>query len=584
MSDIIGIDLGTTNSLAAYMTDEGPRIIPNALGQPLTPSVVGIDEQGKLLVGSAAKELQVLHPGRCASLFKRYMGTDWTATLAGRKFNPEELSSLVLRSLKEDAEAFFGHPVERAVITVPAYFNDQQRKSTLHAGRIAGFKVERIINEPTAAALAYGFHEAEEEKVLLIFDLGGGTFDVSLVELFEGTLEVRASSGESFLGGEDFTRTLAARVLERQGLQFERTEAESPQLVARVIHQCETAKCRLTSGETATVRIPNRAGEFGDESPQVTVERGQFEKWTHHILSRVELPVRRVLGDAGLKRPDVHEVILVGGATRMPAIVDLVTQMFGKSPHCRLSPDEVVALGASVQAGLIVNDKSVEDLVVTDVCPFTLGIGISRRFGLDHRDGYYLPIIDRNTTIPISRVNRVSTIEPNQTEMVVKIYQGESRRVDGNLYLGEFRVTGIPRGPAGQEVDVRFTYDLNGMLEVEATIVETNKAFSHLVTRYARGLSGEQIVRAVEDMKKLKTHPREESANRFLMQRAERVYQELSLDARNRLSELLDGFEAAMDLGDKQAIERFHTALKEFLDAREAGDDLGMNDDDWYKA
>src|SRR5262249_21434439 len=228
MSDIIGIDLGTTNSAAAYMAESGPKLIPNALGEVLTPSVVGIDPDNKLLVGRAAKELQVLHPDRCAALFKRYMGSDWKVNLVGRTYTPEELSSLVLRTLKEDAQAHFGHPVPRAVITVPAYFNDQQRKATLHAVRIAGFQVERIFNEPTAAALAYGFHESKEEKVLLIFDLGGGTFDVSIVDLFEGSLEVRASSGESFLGGEDFTRTLAARILEQQDCPFERAEMDSP--------------------------------------------------------------------------------------------------------------------------------------------------------------------------------------------------------------------------------------------------------------------------------------------------------------------------------------------------------------------
>jgi molecular chaperone HscC len=239
MSKIIGIDLGTTNSAAASMTDEGPRLIPNALGESLTPSIVGVDEGGQLLVGRAARELQVLQPERCAALFKRYMGSDWTAEIAGRKFTPEELSSLVLRSLKTDAEAFFGEPVSRAVITVPAYFNDRQRKATLNAGRIAGLQVERIFNEPTAAALAYGFHESRDDQVLLIFDLGGGTFDVSVVELFEGVLEVRASSGESFLGGEDFTRTLAARILEMQGQPFERTELDAPRLVSRLIQQCE---------------------------------------------------------------------------------------------------------------------------------------------------------------------------------------------------------------------------------------------------------------------------------------------------------------------------------------------------------
>jgi molecular chaperone HscC len=587
MDTIIGIDLGTTNSLAAYLSDDGPSVIPNALSESLTPSVVGIDHDGKLLVGGAAKELQVLEPDRCAALFKRYMGSDWNVTLGKRTFTPEELSSLVLRSLKQDAEAFLGHPVERAVITVPAYFNDQQRKATLNAGRIAGLRVERIINEPTAAALAYGFHESDEEKILLIFDLGGGTFDVSVVELFEGALEVRASSGESFLGGEDFTRSLAARVLELHGLPYERTELESPRLVGRVIQQCELAKCRLSRQQDAVVRIPDRQGELQDGSKQFTVTRPQFDKWTQHILARAELPIRRALGDASLKREDIDEVILVGGATRMPAVIDLVTRLFGKPPHRRLNPDEVVALGAAVQAGLIGRQASVDDMVVTDVCPFTLGVEVAKEFGTDLRNGYFLPVINRNTTIPVSRVERLSTVKPNQTEIRCKIFQGESRRVSENLLLGEFSVNGIPRAPAGeQSVDVRFTYDLNGVLEVEVTVVETGQKVSHLVTRYAKGLSQAQLAQAVDEMQKLKTHPREETVNRFLLRRAERVYRELSLDEREMLSRLLDGFEAVLELDDDEAVGRHRAALERFLDAHDArfdDNESEQGDDDWYQ-
>src|SRR5262249_38778739 len=364
MDPIIGIDLGTTNSAAAYLADDGPRLIPNALGATLTPSVVGLDEGGEVIVGAAARELQVVRPERCAALFKRHMGSDWTADLGGRTFSPEELSSLVLASLKADAEAFFKQPVKRAVITVPAYFNDRQRKATIAAGRIAGLEVERIFNEPTAAALAYGFHEANEDKTLLIFDLGGGTFDVSVVELFEGTLEVRASAGESFLGGEDFTRTLAARVLETQGWTFERAELVAPLMVSRLIQQCELAKWRMSREDSAPVRVPAKDGTFPDGAPAVPVQREQFDAWPKHIRAAIELPIRRVLGDAKLSRERVHEVILVGGATRMPQVVARVTDLLGKPPQRRLNPDEVVALGAAVQAGLFAKAKGVEDLVV----------------------------------------------------------------------------------------------------------------------------------------------------------------------------------------------------------------------------
>jgi molecular chaperone HscC len=568
------------------MTENGPRLIPNALGEVLTPSVVGVEADGKVLVGRAAKELQVMQPERCAGLFKRRMGSDWHAVLSRRKFSAEELSSLILRSLKEDATAFFKEPVERAVITVPAYFNDQQRKATIAAGRIAGLQVERILNEPTAAALAYGFHEVRDDKILLIFDLGGGTFDVSLVEVFEGTLEVRASSGESFLGGEDFTRALAARLLEQHGHPFERAELQAPLMVARMVQQCERAKCSLSRQESYTLRIPDSKGEYHDSSPEAAVTREQFEAWTQHILNRVDLPIRRVLGDARLSREDVDEVILVGGATRMPAVIDRVTQLMGKSPHRRLHPDQVVALGAAVQAGLIARARSVEDLVVTDVAPFTLGIMIAKQFGHEQRDGYFLPIIQRNSTIPISRVERVQTVYPNQTAVQVKIYQGEGRRVEDNLFLGEFEVKGIPAGPAGQPVDIRFTYDLNGVLEVEATIVETKKIVGHVVTRHARGLSAKQIAEAIKQMEKLKTHPREEAVNRLLLRRAERLYQELSLEGRVILGQLLDGFEQALAMQNEEAIERHRAALKEFLERSDAGwsDNAPENDhDDWYK-
>jgi len=562
---IIGIDLGTTNSVAAWMSGEGPRLIPNSLGEVLTPSVVGFDPSGRLLIGREAWEYQVLHPERCASLFKRHMGSSWTFSCDGKTFHPEELSGLVLRALKEDAEAHLQEPVTRAVITVPAYFNDDQRKATIRAGTLAGLEVERIINEPTAAAIAYGMHESDEEKVVVVFDLGGGTFDVSVVELFEGAIEVRASSGESFLGGEDFTRALAARVLLHAGIIYERAEMDSPAQVARAIQLCERAKCRLTRDETAPIAIPDARGEVDETSRTVTVSRAEFQAWTEHILARIELPIRRGLGDAGLRREQVDEVILVGGATRMPAVRNRVAEIFQQPPHSRLNPDEVVALGAAVQAGLISRESSLEDLVVTDVAPFTLGVEVTKQMGMELRGGYFCPIIHRNTTIPVSRIDRLATLHANQTDVRVRVYQGEGRRVEDNLLLGEFTVKGIPRGPAGQEIDVRFTYDLNGVLEVEATIVETQKKTGIVITRHARGMSEREISAAVQAMQALKTHPREESVNRFLLRRAERLYRELPLWERDVLGDLLDGFESALELQDAEAIERFRQELDIFL-------------------
>lgn len=580
MSRVIGIDLGTTNSAGGYLTEGGPDLFPNALGERLTPSVVGLDLDGKLLVGRAAKELSVLHPERCAALFKRKMGQEEKLKLPGKSFSPTELSSLILRSIRDDAAAFFKEPIERAVITVPAYFNDQQRKATIHAGQIAGLKVERILNEPTAAALAYGFHESKDDRMLLVFDLGGGTFDVSVVEVFGGVMEVKSSCGETFLGGEDFTRTLASRVLQRRGLAFERAELESPLLVARLIQQCEKAKCKLSFQETASVRVPDKKGEVARDGAEEMLTRAELQAWTQHILARIEMPIRRVLGDARLKPTNIDEVLLVGGATRMPMVAEAVRRIFGKDPKCRLHPDEVVALGAAVQAGLIGLDQRVEDMVVTDVAPFTLGIEITKQFGTERRGGYFLPVIHRNTTIPASRVEPVATLAPNQPEIVVKIYQGESRRVEDNLYLGEFSVSGIPAGPAGQAVDIRFTYDLNGVLEVEATVVATKRRFSHVITRYARGMTPEQVKKAVEEMNKLKVHPREESNNRYLLRRAERLYQELTAEQRDFLSQLIDAFEHALSRQDPSEIESSRTMLARYLDRLEPqGEEDAWNKD-----
>jgi molecular chaperone HscC len=564
---IIGIDLGTTNSAASFLDGALPRLIPNALGEFLTPSVVGIDLDGNVLVGRSAVELMVTHPERSVGQFKRKMGSDWVADLAGKSFKPEELSSLVLRSLKADAEAFLGRAVTRAVITVPAYFNDPQRKATLHAGQIAGLSVERILNEPTAAALAYGLKDPGTERILLIFDLGGGTFDVSVVDVMDGAIEVRASSGEGFLGGEDFTRAIAVRVLDRCGLTFERTEMESPKLVSRLIQQAEIAKRTLSLESSATIRLPAKDGQIAADARVETVTIDDFRRWTDHLMARIEMPMRRALGDAGLNRTDINEVILVGGATRMPRVIERVADLFGKPPLCGINPDEVVALGAAVQAGLIAREVGLEDLVVTDVAPFSLGIHTCKTFGAEHRDGYFLPIIDRNTTIPTSRVRTVSTLVANQTELKVEIYQGEGRRIDENLRIGEFQVKGIPRGPVGEQVEIRFTYDLNGVLEVEATILATRRKFTHIITRHAKGLSDDAIQAAVQAMAELKTHPREEALNRHLLRRAERLFGEIGADQRTILGQFLDGFEAALEMGDRGAIERHRETLQSFLDA-----------------
>ena len=562
---IIGIDLGTSNSVCAYMTENGPEIIPNSLERPLTPSVVGIDEEGVLLVGDEASELQILNPERCASHFKRHMGEKRKIKVADKDFLPEELSSLVLKAIKEDAEAFLGEAVTGAVITVPAYFNDAQRKATILAGELAGLKVMRIINEPTAASLAYGLKEEEDEKSILVFDLGGGTFDVSIVEIFEGAIEVQASSGEAFLGGQDFTMALASKILESKGMSLERMELREQKRLSRLIEQCEKAKKLLFKEDLAYVTIPDENSELNESCIKVPVTDEIFSECTAHILKRVENPLRRCLGDCGISPIDIDEVILVGGATRMASVVDKVEKLLHQKPLMKINPDLVVALGAAVQGGLISKNAALDDLVVTDVAPFTLGIETAKSLGEDFRSGYFMPIINRNTTIPVSRVERVGTISHNQTHIEVRVYQGEARKVKDNLLLGSFSVEGIPPGPAGQEIDIRLTYDLNGILEVEATVVKTQKKANLVIQSNDKKLSGKELQKALDSLKSLKVHPRDEAKNRFILRKAERVFKELDQNSKYELEYILDAFESAIESQDKSLTEKMRLEVEKVL-------------------
>ncbi|MBR0237979.1 MAG: Hsp70 family protein [Thermoguttaceae bacterium] len=565
---IVGIDLGTTNSAIAYMTDNGPKLIPNSLGKTLTPSAVGLDSDGTVIVGDAAKDFMVVHPDLGTTAFKRLMGTSEIVKIGDQNFLPVQLSAMILRSLKNDAEHYFGHSDFQAVITVPAYFNDAQRQATIHAAQVAELSVVRLLNEPTAASMAYGFHESEEAKNLLIVDLGGGTFDVSAVELFDGVVDVKASFGDSFLGGEDFTHIIVAEILKSRNMRFEETEFKFPKMVSRLKHECEKAKIALSSQDNATVRIPREDGTFDEElTPEntFTVWREQFELWTKDLLERLEKPIQRVLADANWSTSVVDETILVGGSTRMPMVRNMMSEMFGFEPQCRLNPDEVVALGAAIQGGLFANDKALTDMAVTDIAPFTLGVEVTKEFGREYKPGYMLPIINRNRKIPSTQVKRVSTIFPNQKEITVKVYQGEGRRVSQCTFLGEFAVKDIPPGKEGQEIDIRFSYDLNGVLEVEATVVATGKTTRFVITSNSRNLTQEEIDDSIERLHQLKPSPREMERWKALLKRAEREYEERPFVAREFLSKYMDRFEAAlMDGSDKKEIELVASQL-EFL-------------------
>ena len=566
---IVGIDLGTTNSAIAYMTDDGPKLIPNSLGKTLTPSAVGLDSDGSVLVGDAAKDYMVVHPDLGATAFKRLMGTSEIVNIGEQEFLPIQLSAMILRSLKNDAEHYFGHSDIQAVITVPAYFNDTQRQATIHAARVAELPVVRLLNEPTAASIAYGFHESEESKNLLVIDLGGGTFDVSAVEMFEGVVDVKSSFGDSFLGGEDFTHVMVSEILKSRDMRFEEMEFRRPLMVSLLKHECEKAKIAISSQNNAVVRIPHEDGTFDDEitsENSFTVWREQFEDWSKSLLQRLENPIRRVLSDADWNTSSVDEVILVGGSTRMPMVRSLMSEMFGFEPQCRLNPDEVVALGAAIQGGLFENNKALEDMAVTDVAPFTLGVEVSKEFGHEFKPGYMLPIIHRNRKIPSSQVKRVSTVFPDQKEISVKVYQGEGRKVEQCTFLGEFTVKDLPGGDEGQDIDIRFSYDLNGVLEVEATVVATNQKTQFVIASNTRGLTQEEIDASIERLHQLKPTPREQARWTALLKRAEREYAEAADRHRAILNELMDLFETALLDNDKQMIEKYARHLEFFLD------------------
>ena len=561
---IIGIDLGTTNSAAAVWRDGEAVLIPNRLGQVLTPSAVHLDAGGEVVVGMAARERQASHPRRTATAFKRYMGTARETKLGDRAFSAEELSALVLRSLKEDAEAFLGAPVTEAVITVPAYFNDRQRKATRRAGELAGLKVERLVNEPTAAALAYGIHRLEAESRFLVFDLGGGTFDVSILEIFEGIIEVRASTGDNRLGGEDFNEILIAMMRERHAKAWGAWGRDDETLYQKLREQAERARRELSRGAEATMRAVWR-----DEEYALTVTAEAFEAKAEPLVARLREPVLRSMRDSGLTPDALSEVILIGGSTRMPIVRKAVARMFGRFPNASINPDEAVALGAAVQAGLKARDAALKEVVLTDVCPFSLGIETVReQANGQYEEGVFAPVIERNTTVPASRSKFFSTVQKNQPSVKLKIYQGESRSVAENVLIGELDVP-TPRGPAGQAIECRFSYDINGLLEVDVNVPATNERRQLVICDPESEMDAGELQRRREALAALKVHPRDEEANRAVLARAERCWQDSLGDRRVYVDEVIARFKAALETQDPRVTERAREALAAELDSLE---------------
>ena len=551
---MIGIDLGTTNSLVAVLRDGVPMVLENELGETLTPSAVAVAEDGAILVGRAAKDRLVMAPQEGRAFFKRDLGTETRYRFGGRQWSPVECSALILQEMKRIAELRLGQPVDRAVITVPAYFHDSQRSATVEAAKLAGLKVERLLNEPTAAALAHGIREPGDESTLLVFDLGGGTFDVTLLEVFDGVVEVKASAGESRLGGEDYTDALTAWIAREYHF------VASPAQSGKWRHQLEQLKRRLTTEQKSTVQ----AGEM-----LLPVNREDFRAATAELTGRLWPVVRRCLRDAGVTPKHLSAVLLVGGASRMPLIVEGIRDILEIEPRADLDPDRVVALGAAVQQGLCDGAEALGELVLTDVCPHTLGVMVSKQLAPGHHEpGYFEPVIDRNTTVPVSRSKSFNTLHPHQDEIKIQVYQGESRKVEENLKIGEVSIKGLRHAPNQHhpgEVDVRFTYDMNGLLEVEVTNLSSGQKAQKVFQQRPGSLSPAEISAVLARLAPLKVHPRDHLENRARLERANRLFAELSGPMRGQLSEFIDHFEMSLTQQDREQIQATGEELDRFM-------------------
>ncbi len=554
---IIGIDLGTTNSLAAVWRGGKSELIPNAAGEFLTPSAVSVDEDGTILVGQAAQDRLISHPECTAARFKRYMGTKKLFRLGERDFTPEELSALVLRSLREDAEAYLGESVTEAVISVPAYFAEPQRSATKRAGALAGLQVERLVNEPSAAAVAAHIAEGEEDKVCLVFDLGGGTLDVSLVERFENVVSVTAVSGDNRLGGTDFDAAIAKAFCQETGIDFDALTSQRRELLIRQAEQCKIA---LTVQEPVfmTVELEERTASLMLNSTWLIHACGA-------LFQRLSAPIRRVFVDAGIGMEELDELVLVGGSSHMPAVRQYVSQLLDRKPVQDSRPDTAIALGAGVCAGMKSRAADLRELVLTDVCPFTLGTGVFNR--LDPSRPLMSPLIERNCVLPSSRENVYATVYDGQTRIDVDVYQGENLYCDGNTNLGSLSIE-VPKDKQGrQRIKVRFTYDINGILEVEA--VSFSGQAERLVIK-SGGMSEEEAERRLAELSQLKLHPREMEVPRSLMARAERLYVASVGALRAEVARVLAWYQEVLESQEPLRIARASKRVRGFLDQVES--------------
>jgi molecular chaperone DnaK len=567
MSKIIGIDLGTTNSCVAVLEGGEPKVIPNPEGNRTTPSVVAF-KNSERQIGEVAKRQAVTNPNTIMSI-KRHMGTDYKVEVEGKNYTPQEMSAIILQYLKSYAEDYLGEPVTKAVITVPAYFNDAERQATKDAGRIAGLEVERIINEPTAAALAYGLDKTDQDQTILVYDLGGGTFDVSILELGDGVFEVKATAGDNRLGGDDFDQVIIDYLVEQFKKENGIDLSQDKMALQRLKDAAEKAKKDLSGVASTQISLPFiTAGPAGPLHLEVTMTRAKFDELSAHLVERTMGPTRQALSDAGLSASQLDKVILVGGSTRIPAVQEAIKKATGKEPHRGVNPDEVVAMGAAIQGGVITGD--VKDVVLLDVTPLSLGI--------ETMGGVFTKLIDRNTTIPTSKSQVFSTAADNQTAVDIHVLQGERPMANLNKTLGRFQLSDIPPAPRGiPQIEVTFDIDKNGIVNVRAKDLGTNKE-QQITIKSSTGLSDEEIqkmVREAEENAEADKQRKEEVELRNeadqLVFTTEKTLKDLEgkVDAAEvaNANEAKDALKAAIESNDLAEIRAKKDALQEIVQA-----------------
>ncbi|MDI3481152.1 MAG: molecular chaperone DnaK [Tepidanaerobacteraceae bacterium] len=557
MGKVIGIDLGTTNSVVAYMEGGQPVVIPNSEGSRLTPSVVAFTKDGERLVGQLAKRQAITNPERTVISIKRHMGTDYKVNIDGKSYTPQEISAMILAKLKQDAESYLGEKITQAVITVPAYFTDSQRQATKDAGKIAGLEVLRIINEPTASALAYGLDKGEDHTIL-VYDLGGGTFDVSILELGDGVFEVKATSGNNRLGGDDFDQ----RIIDYVADEFQKEHGidlrKDRMALQRLKEAAEKAKIELSTMVTTNINLPFiTADASGPKHLDITLTRAKFEELTRDLVEATIGPTQRALSDAGLKPQDIDKVILVGGSTRIPAVQEAIKKFIGKEPHKGVNPDEVVAMGAAIQAGVLAGE--VHDVVLLDVTPLSLGI--------ETLGGVFTKLIERNTTIPTSKSQIFTTAADGQTSVDIHVLQGERPMAADNVTLGRFQLTGIPPAPRGvPRIEVTFDIDVNGIVHVSAKDLGTGKEQKITITS-STGLKEEEIQRMIKDAEKYAEEDRKkkekiEAKNQAdsLIYQSEKMLGELkdkiSQEDAEKVKKEIDNVKKALETDDVEKIKK----------------------------